>query len=651
MELDIYEAGYTYTDGYGVVRYLMDDNDGKGLYYDDNVRGLRYIFGESSPIYGETNVYASYINADAEEYAVWHVIKVSDVDPELGIDTSGYNIITLTADGVETEYYLIAEDDNTNQKDNETYSVYSKTNLTTTGSEGICYFIPAVLSRNVTIDRTLYPTAAENSGTYIYSYAGLGYEGDGYIFSTTTPIVTNYSETVDGTTYSTTTTEEKYTFYVIHEYSVTTNLSYTVRYVDLTKLYALYPAADYPDLYDEDGYLTRYVDLSDEDTDSLSVSSEKTGRLTDLSNITNLSVTESAKTVQGYNLLGNWQEELTLLAESEENNIYFYYQSVDYDAYYLLTYYIMNSKNVYDGSRKVEIQYMPGIHASMIYADTLAEEWYNYIYNATTNYNTGYPPIITVTDTDNTGVTTVTIYKVYDGNVYIVADENDDPLTEGTLVSKTEFMEVLEEIFEGTAYDSGTTGSSYVVVDRNDTERFMNVYMRYGSLKIIKYDEDGNTLDGAGFQLVQMYDETTSGAAVVTNTVTTYNVTTGADGTYTLYNLPLDQNYYYVLTETTAPGEGYQLLKEPVTLYVPYVSTDELNGKYDYSETINGVTYYYWYDVTCDVTDSAKFDIPSTGGGTLTRTIAFGSGLIFLSILLMMMFGDSPEKRRKKVNC
>jgi len=182
----------------------------------------------------------------------------------------------------------------------------------------------------------------------------------------------------------------------------------------------------------------------------------------------------------------------------------------------------------------------------------------------------------------------------------------------------------------GDTLTSGTPSSVTVTGDRD-------VYYVYaiteGSIKIEKYGHGGAALlSGAEFKLEKLTDTLANGGVV--DTSFTARTLTAAGGTCTFSNLPQG---IYQITETKAPS-GYSPLKEPFEVEIPkdvtYASgVTPADGGYLYPTVdpgTGGVTYHY-YDLTYQVTDQAKLQMPVAGSGYLSRYHVWISMVILLA--------------------
>lgn len=569
-DLRAYKEGYIYTDYFGRARLIEEDEE--GLYYCNDVRGLRYIFGESSPIYGETDIYAAYENHDAEEYYVKHIIEKSKLDANNIEKPEGWEEVTING----TVYYQFREDHFGRRKTDQTYTAEAEYGVHITDIGGaVHYMFPEIDSQEVTMTNSLYQKA-ENHSENEYDYDG----GENIFYTEDNSDEGN-----------------KYTYYVLFKYTIASELPYRVWYVDIDE------ARRIGELTDEKGehpYYTRYETPGATDNVFLLPSEVKEVNLEITGD--DVLVTETARDIQGYTVIGEWQNDINLLSKGEYNNIYFYYRKQSNNATYNVKYHIMDSRNEYSSDRSIEIRYMPGASGSDVRSELLAEYYERYIseaLSADTEID-GNLPQITVTDGNN--------------SYYWNAEGQTD---------SDNIKDVCMKMLKGTVNDADLS-TPYIMVAANENDKVIDVYMRYGSVRIIKYNDVGDRLKGAGFTLTRIDPDGSRGNV--------YTGVTDGNGEYVFYNLWIDENYTYELVETTAPGDYYQLLKEPINISLPFTSGETLNNEYDYEK--DGT--YYWYDINCEITDSVKFDLPITGGKFNIGMMGTGVGMIFIAVMLML---------------
>lgn len=578
--LEAYKAGYTFYDSIGSVRLIEQDENGELFYYKNKV-GLRHIFGQTSAIYDELDVYAVYASNNVEEYNVKHLIEKDIIEKENITPPNTWTLIDVNG----VQYYQIQEDEFRNNSADGSYVVSPIYNLKVEGANGTNHFmLPTEDEVTLSLSYNLYEKAEVNGDSYTYN-------GDGNIF---------YVEKENPAE-----NESRYRYYVVFKYSIETNVPYKVWYVDVDEAIRL------GELTDENGdhpYFERDEVPENQDSVFLLPIEPKEAEL-DITNTT--TVTETAIDIVGYTVLDDLQENMELLADGDKNNIYFYYKKQQNNATYNIKYYIMNrDSNEYDSEYIVEIQNMPAVSGTDIQAEVLGEYYERYIseaLNNTTGVN-GVLPTINVKNGNNNYT-----YNLNNGGA-----------------DKDELLRICLEMFKGTDNEAENK-NTFILVAANEADKEIDVYMRYGSIKVTKYDNDGIKLENAQFEIAQ-YNSNNEKTGVV------YNGTTDRNGVYVFNGLDLDDEYKYELVETTAPSEDYLLLKEPIFVSLPFKSTEELNGEYDDVKD----QVYYWYDINCDVTDSVKFDLPITGGKENVGIIVAGVGIIFIGITYIL---NSKKKK------
>lgn len=573
-----YAENQTYFDHYGRVRLLHRDSTNNRLYYCDRVRGLRYVFGDRVPIYSDTSVYAAYEAHDSETYIARHIVKKSDVDDK-GINITDKELVNING----TDYYIIQDDDFTGKKADELYTVNAEYSLKLVYDGMTHNMLPKTESQQIVMNIASYPEAEVNN-------SNITYNGDGSIYYTKSA-----------------TESDKYIYYVLFEYTLATEVSYNVFYIDYDEAVK----AGY--LTDEHPYYTRYEEPSN-DNDFLLLAYTKVQKF-DVTKST--SVSETAKSIPGYTLMGDWQNKLNLLADDKSNNIHFYYKKQTNNTTYSVKYYTMDTNNKYTGVASIVLNNMPGVSGSSIKSELLAKHYDKYINEALTQTVpiNGKLPSIEVT---------IGSEKYY----YNVEGQTDSD----------NIAEICKDFLKGCVNDVYMS-TPYIILAANE-ENSISTYMRYGSIKLTKLDDKGNPLKGAGFTLTRYIDnngELTADGEAIT-------AVTNENGEYVFCNLYIDSDYVYKLEETTAPGDRYSLLKEPVNIRLPFKSDKTLNGDYDYG--IDGE--YYWYDVECIVTDNVNFDVPEAGyRQSLNIVVITGTGLLYLAITLAFIRkrrGTSAEK-------
>ncbi len=161
--------------------------------------------------------------------------------------------------------------------------------------------------------------------------------------------------------------------------------------------------------------------------------------------------------------------------------------------------------------------------------------------------------------------------------------------------------------------DSQTdTASGAIVSNAGDDAQasvlYYNKHNALGSITIIKVDADGDPLDGVVFSIT---DE--DGQPVTNNEGTTYDtLTTDSDGKVLFEKLKTGT---YIITETQTQ-QGYTLLKEPITVEIPLVISEDDIGEIDTSKAQYSGGYYYFYDLTYEITNTSNLDMPVAGNTT-----------------------------------
>lgn len=142
-----------------------------------------------------------------------------------------------------------------------------------------------------------------------------------------------------------------------------------------------------------------------------------------------------------------------------------------------------------------------------------------------------------------------------------------------------------------------------------------------GSVRLKKKDVSGNVLKGVKFQLrssdgnLSVTKETNSKGEVLFDELEA--------GTYTITEIKTK--------------EGMNLLKEPLNIKIPVSMTQKeaQDKKADISKAVKRGSTYYFYDLTYEITNEAKLNLPKTGGSNTARTylpMIGGFLLIFFSL-------------------
>lgn len=174
-------------------------------------------------------------------------------------------------------------------------------------------------------------------------------------------------------------------------------------------------------------------------------------------------------------------------------------------------------------------------------------------------------------------------------------------------------------------------------------------------ITIRKYDVDGKTpLKGVTFELkfIKEAEKLTTARDGFTRLLKVGGTTTGttdANGYVVFDNL--DQGEYQI-TETKTTS-GHTLLKDPITVTLPITMTKEeaIKNKADTSKATWDAYTNKWqfYDCTFEVTNSATFKMPMTGGTGNWKygIIGFGT-LAVLGTGLILTMNPRKQKRRRK---
>lgn len=245
---------------------------------------------------------------------------------------------------------------------------------------------------------------------------------------------------------------------------------------------------------------------------------------------------------------------------------------------------------------------------------------------------TGYTPEeIPVTVANGVGVTDE-IFTDNNGSIVFYGIGSDDySLTETTYLPNyksivpVDIQFVCRETNDFGAADYNTVmlneKSEWTLNGENDlTKTVYNTTHDYlGSITITKRDaETGQVIPGVTFTL-----SSENGSEILTSKdddgnpmkVKSLSMKTNDEGIVRFESLvPAD----YILTETKA-ANGKSLLKSPIKVTIPYEATKEevekeknidlSNGYYDEEKEV-----YFLYDISYTVTDTAKFELPVTGG-------------------------------------
>ena len=170
-------------------------------------------------------------------------------------------------------------------------------------------------------------------------------------------------------------------------------------------------------------------------------------------------------------------------------------------------------------------------------------------------------------------------------------------------------------------------------------------------ISIRKFDTDGKTpLKGVQFELKFLKSASVQSAPNrLLKVGESTKGETDANGNLVFDNLDRGQ---YQITETKT-AEGHTLLKDPITVILPITMTKEeaIKNKADTSKATWDAYTNKWqfYDCTFEVTNSATFKMPMTGGTGNWKygIIGFGT-LAVLGTGLILMMNPRKQKRRRK---
>ena len=176
-----------------------------------------------------------------------------------------------------------------------------------------------------------------------------------------------------------------------------------------------------------------------------------------------------------------------------------------------------------------------------------------------------------------------------------------------------------------------------------------------GKIRIKKLDSDGATpLKGVTF-LLEYLEETEKTAASATGYAETRRLkvgesveaTTDVNGEIVWDNL--DQGKYRI-TETSTVA-GHTLLTKPIEVILPSTMT-EAEAKANKADTSKGVLdagytgNWFFYDCLYEVTNSAVFKLPMTGGSGMWKYVLFGFGTLAVMGTGLVLFSDSKKKKK-----
>lgn len=234
---------------------------------------------------------------------------------------------------------------------------------------------------------------------------------------------------------------------------------------------------------------------------------------------------------------------------------------------------------------------------------------------------TGYvPKEIRVTVKDGVGVTDE-VFTDKNGSIVFYGIGSDDyTLTETTYLPNYKSIDPVD--LQLTCHVTNENEKSeWLLNEEKALEKtvYNTTHSYLGSITITKRDaETGQVIPGVAFTL-----SSEDGSEILTSKdddgnpvkVKSVSMKTDDEGIVRFENLaPAD----YILTETRA-ANGKSLLKAPVKISIPYEATKEevekeknidlTNGYYDEEKGV-----YFLYDISYTITDTAKFNLPVTGG-------------------------------------
>lgn len=163
------------------------------------------------------------------------------------------------------------------------------------------------------------------------------------------------------------------------------------------------------------------------------------------------------------------------------------------------------------------------------------------------------------------------------------------------------FLIAEDENGKAQIYKDGAISSGVLSAENMSLNVVEKIYK--GSVNLTKYAMNGSSpLPGVTYKLVG-------------DDGTTYTAKTDSEGKIVFDNL-IPQ--HYVLTETSTI-DGYDLMKDNVNIDLPLEMTEADIAKYgaDKSKAVwdEQTQSYCFYDLSYDITNTPKFDMPTTGGG------------------------------------
>ncbi|MDR1018853.1 MAG: hypothetical protein LBM02_09150 [Lachnospiraceae bacterium] len=182
-----------------------------------------------------------------------------------------------------------------------------------------------------------------------------------------------------------------------------------------------------------------------------------------------------------------------------------------------------------------------------------------------------------------------------------------------------------------------------------------------GSIKIIKKSEDGDFLDGAKFLLEKKdgdnwipikWDSTSSSWINLPSGETYSGETAGSGGELTFGKEETDNTLKFGVYRITEVGakEGYQLLKDPLIVTLPYEKASSTDPNDSWNTTYvndNGETMYSYYNLTYTVTNVGAFELPKAGNKNVFPFLEVGLFIAFLGIAIQARRYRRAKRGRK----
>ena len=251
---------------------------------------------------------------------------------------------------------------------------------------------------------------------------------------------------------------------------------------------------------------------------------------------------------------------------------------------------------------------------------------------------------VPVKDANNQDIT----YYVKEVRKVSNSEKNEPDVYGLTVDGDTNYYQVIDSADEETDNDSfnpyyevnetvtgtGTQEDPYVITN----------ILKTFNVNVVKTGSDDQLLAGVEFQLCRdkngenplkftgssgQYVYSVSGE--IDTLVTIDNTGKNDEGEYnpnlTITGLPAG-TYYLIETKTVS---GHNLLANPVEVILPITNTDGADEDYYYTETVDGVTTYY-YDVnTFNIKNNQLFTMPEAGGRNIFMLTLAGTAMIALA--------------------